>query len=89
MSVHKDGKDIIKGTRNKKTGIYEVPLETQQSEYVINKILDQKNKPELVKYLHAELLIPTTAHIFKSIKQVLLKTWPGLTEKLIKKHLEK
>ena len=41
MSVHKNGQTIIKGTKNKKTGIWEVPLETQQSEAVINNIPTQ------------------------------------------------
>ena len=49
----------------------------------------QTSKPELVKYLHAEIFSPTTAILLKAIKQGFLKTWPGLTEKLIKKHLEK
>ena len=30
MSVHKNGQEIIKGTQNKKTGMWEVPLEAQQ-----------------------------------------------------------
>ena len=79
----------IKGTRNKKTGIWEVTLETQQSEDFANKILDQASKPELVQYLHAELFSPSTASLLKEIKQGFPKTWPGITEKLIKKHLEK
>ena len=52
-------------------------------------ILAQTSKPELSKYLHAAFFRPTTASLVKAIKQVFLKTWPGLTEKLIKKHLEK
>ena len=49
----------------------------------------QTTKPELAQYLHAALFIPTTAILLKAIKQGFLKTWPGRTEKLIKKHLEK
>ena len=48
-----------------------------------------KFKPELSQYLHASLIIPITASILKSTKQGFLKTWPGLTEKLIKGHLDK
>ena len=89
ISVHKNGKEIIKGTRNKKTGMWEVPLDTQQPEAAINSILAQTSKPELAQYLHAEILRPTTASLIKAIKQGFLKTWPGLTRKLIKRHLEK
>ena len=41
--------------------MWEVPLETQQSEAVKNKIMAQTNKPELTQYLHAVLFNPKTA----------------------------
>ena len=41
MSVQKNGQERIKRTRNKKTGMWEVTLETQQSEAVKNNILSQ------------------------------------------------
>ena len=89
MPIQNNGKEIIKGARNKKTGIWGVPLGTQQSENLVNNIMAQTSKPELAHYLHAALFSPTTASFLKAIKQVFLKTWPGLTEKFIKKHLEK
>ena len=76
-----------KVTRNKKTGILGVPLDTQQSESVINNIMAQTSKPELAHYLHAALFIPTKSSILKATKHVFLKTWPGHTKKLIKRHL--
>ena len=69
--------------------MWEVPLGTQQSEYVVHNIMEQTSKPELAQYLHAALFIPTTASLLKAINQGFLKTWPVLTEKIIKKHLEK
>ena len=69
--------------------MWEVPLGPQQSENVMNNILKQNSKPELSQYLHAALFITTTASLHKVIKQVLLKTWTVITEKLIKKHLDK
>ena len=44
MSVQKNGQEIIKGARNKKTGMWEVPLETQQQADVINNIMEQTLK---------------------------------------------
>ena len=79
MSVQKNGQEIIKSTRNKQTGMWEVSLKIKQLESTTNKILDQKNKPELAQYLHAELFSPKIASLLKSIKQGFLKTWPGLT----------
>ena len=89
ISVHKNVQEIIKVTRNKKTGMWEVPLENQQPAAVINKILTQTSKPELAQYLQEALFIPTAASLFKAIKKGFLKTWPGLTKKLIKTHMEK
>ena len=44
MSVQKNGQQIIKVTRNKQTGMWEIPLETQQSKVVVNEIMDQTTK---------------------------------------------
>ena len=52
MPIHKNGEEISKGTINKKTRMWEVPLGTQQSENLVN-ILAKKSKPELAQYLHA------------------------------------
>ena len=49
--------------------------------------MSQITKPELSKYLHAEIFIPTTASPPNAIKQGLMKTWPGITENFIKNHL--
>ena len=87
MPFHKNGQEIIKGTRNKKTRMWEVPLETQQAESMTNNIMEQTSKPELAQYLHAALFSPTKASLVKATKQGFLKTWPGLTETLIKIHL--
>ena len=66
-----------------------MPLGPQQSENLVNNILAQTSKTELAQYLHAALFRPTKEIILKEIKPGFLKTWPGLTEKLIKKHLDK
>ena len=79
MSIQKNGKEIIKVTRKKKTGIWEVPLGTQQSENVVNNVLEQTYKLELSQYLHAAIFSPTAAIILKAITKVLLNTWAGLT----------
>ena len=66
----KIGQEIIKGTNNKQTVIWEVPLETRQSGVVENKIIAQTTKPELAQYLHAAIFGPATASLLKSIKKV-------------------
>ena len=70
ISIQKNGEEIIKGTRNKKTGMWDVPLGPQQSENVVDNILAQTSKPKLSQYLHAALFSPTTASLLKAIKKV-------------------
>ena len=89
MSIQKNREEIIKGTRNKKIGMWEVPLGPQQSKNVVNNIMAQTSKPELAKYLHAAIFSPAIASLLKAIEQGSLKTWPGLIGKLIKKHIDK
>ena len=45
MPIQKNGEEIIKGTRNKKTGMWEVPLVTQQSDNVVHNIMAKNSKP--------------------------------------------
>ena len=88
IPVQNNGKEIIKYTRNKKTGMWEVPLETQQPAAVIHTILAQISKPEQTQYFHEALFSPITKSLIKAIKKSFLKTWLGLNKKIIKRHLE-
>ena len=58
ISVQNNGQEIMKGSRNKQTGMWEVPMKIQQSEAVKNKIRDQTSKTELAHFLHAALFSP-------------------------------
>ena len=89
MSIQNNEELITRGTRNKNTGMWEVPLGPKKSKNVVNNILAQTSQSELAQYLHAALFIPTTSSLLNAIKQGFLKTWPGLTENLIKNHREK
>ena len=42
---------------------------------VVNNILDQTTKPELVQYFHAALFIATTTSFLKKINMDFFKTW--------------
>ena len=88
LPVKNNGQEIIKGTSTKKTGMWEVPLDTQKPAAVINNILAQISKSELAQYLHTSLFSPNTESLAKAIKQGFLKTWTGLTKKLIKRYLK-
>ena len=67
--------------------MWEVTVESQQLNVLVNNILAQITKPELAQYFHATLFIPTTTSLLGAIRMGFLKTWPGLPELLIKKHI--
>ena len=52
-------------------------------------VLSQANNPELFSYYHAALFRPTNTSLLKAIKKIFLKSWPGLSESLLKKHVGK
>ena len=70
MSVQKNEQEIIRDTRKNTTGMWEVPLETQQPPAAINKILTKTSREEPAHYLHAALLIPTISSLIKTNKKV-------------------
>ena len=70
----KNGQQIIKCTRNNQNGMWEVLLETKQSEVEENNIMEHTTKTKLAQYLHESLFSPKTAIILKTIKQGFLNT---------------
>eukprot|EP00978_Attheya_sp_CCMP212_P013058 scaffold32606_cov75-Attheya_sp.AAC.1 len=53
----------------------------------INNVLADATKPELAKYYHTACFSPIKLTWLRAIKDGNFKSWPGLTEELIKKHL--
>ena len=49
----------------------------------------QKTKPILAEYFYSTLFSPMTSIVLKAIRKFFLKTWPGITERLINKYLKK
>ena len=93
IMVHKNGQQVLSVHWNKYTRMWEVPQLTYQIKAqtiaIVHNIISQTTKPERAKYYHAALFIPTNTSLIKSTKQGFLKTCPGLTGGLIKKHLYK
>ena len=87
IKVKKKGTTIMKGLRNTTTGMWELQL--QQKEPRVNNALANATKPELVAYYHAAMFSPVKSTWLKAIKKGWLKSWPNLTEDIVKKHFEK
>jgi hypothetical protein len=51
-------------------------------------VFELRNTGALVNYLHKALFSPTRSALLQAVKNGHLVTWPGLTDKAIKKHLK-
>ena len=86
VKILKNNEVIIQGKRMD-NGLWSIPLNKQHQ---INGILrTDKPKKELAEYIHASLGSPTHSTLIKAINKGHLTTIPGLTSKLISKHLPK
>ena len=52
----------------------------------INNVYELRTQAELVRYFHAAAGFPTQATWIRAIKRGFFASWPGLTEKAVRKH---
>eukprot|EP00957_Ditylum_brightwellii_P126667 9654784-Ditylum_brightwellii.AAC.1 len=79
------GKAIIKGTRNKTDGLWDIHIQhnetippvitNEASNFIIRK---DKTKPDLAKYIHACLFSPPTSTLQKAVRKDHFLSWPGI-----------
>ena len=96
---NKEDEVVLKGPRDPRTGLWtvDIPLTNKTStdqrsshEQVANGLLRAKTtKSDLAMYHSASLGNPTPSTLLPAIKAGFLKSFPGLTENLITKHLPK
>ena len=91
-----DKTPVLNGTRNTSDGLWHVTIETSQTETSPTATINQsansvlrlyKIKSELASYLHAAAGCPTKSNFIQATHNENFITWPGLTSKLISKHL--
>ena len=90
VSIKINGKPLLKGLRatNK---LWYVPIPTQplpQPTHSANSAYHQPNAKKLAVFLHAAAGYPPVSTFCKAIDNGFLTTWPGLTSKLVRKHIE-
>ena len=92
-------KHIMHGTRDNKTSLYMVPLKPEQNEnmtevknperHFAGSLYKSKSKANLCTFLHLALWSLCTSTLISAIKKNFLSTWPGLTDQLVQKFLQK
>jgi hypothetical protein len=88
---------IITGDRNVTTGMWEIDLgrtsspkqSNNQALPVINNVLAEATKPQLIQYYHAACFSPVQSTWIKAIQRGAFKSWPGLTVDAVRKHFTK
>ena len=74
MKFQNNGQKILRGYRNKHTGMWEVSFLTTQCKEpttaIAKNVLAQATRSELESYHHAALLSPTNTSLLKAIKKV-------------------
>lgn len=87
----------VEGLRNATTRMWDIPLDGGQPRAfiarvedplpMVNNIVAAQNMEQLAIWYHRALFSPRPSTFLKAISRGHFRTWPGLTEQLIKKHL--
>ena len=54
-----------------------------------NNVYELKTKKDIITYLHKSVFSPVPSTYIDAINSGLFTTWPGLTEELVYKHIDK
>jgi hypothetical protein len=91
VTVSKNGKCVMYGSRDPKSRLWRVNLkqrvETKQVQ--CNHAHDNSNQKDLMNYLHAACFSPVKSTWITAIKNGNFISWPGLTEQAVESHLSK
>jgi hypothetical protein len=82
---------ILKGARDLDMGLWRIKLRKEHKYHpheVANNVYELCNTGALLNYLHTAMFSPTKSALLQAVKNGHLKTWPGLTEQAINKHLK-
>ena len=82
--ISKGGQYGLKGHRNQKDELYDVPFTQLMNDYIIHK---DKSKLEMAQYLHGCAFPPALSTFQDSISRRNFITWPGMDDVKLKKLL--
>jgi hypothetical protein len=91
VTVSKNGKCVIYGSRDPKSRLWRVNLKKRfrTNQVQCNHANDNSNQKDLINYLHAACFSPVKSTWITAIKNRNIISWPGLTEHAVEKHLSK
>jgi hypothetical protein len=91
VTVSKNGKYVMYGSRDPKSRLWRVDLKQifETNQIQCNHAHDNSNQKDLINYLHAACFSPVKSTWITAIKNGNFTSWPGLTEHAVEKHLSK
>jgi hypothetical protein len=91
VTVSKNGKNVIYGSRDPKSRLWRVNLKQifEPDTVQCNHAHENNNQKVLINYLHAACFSPVKSTWITAIKNGNFSSWPGLTEHAVEKHLSK
>jgi hypothetical protein len=101
VEVLHNHKRILEGIRDERNGLWTVDLQANNLHKANDKktkpnlkyeqahsVYECTNKWDVVRFLHAAAFSPVQDTCLKAIRSGHFATWPGLTEGLVRKHLQ-
>ena len=84
VAITSNNKTILEGKRNQVNGLWEVQLakESCHMTYI------SRNTRDMMYFMHAALGSPAISTLTRAIGRGYLKSWPGLTNKNVLKHIQ-
>jgi hypothetical protein len=91
VTVTRNGKNVMYGSRDPKSRLWRVNLKQKMrpKKSQCNHAHDNNNQKDLIKYLHAACFSPVKSPWIKAIKNGIFSSWPGLNEQNVEKFLSK
>jgi hypothetical protein len=91
VTVSKNGKHLMYGSRDPKSRLWRVNLKEKfETKHVqCNHAHEKNNQKDLINYIHAACFIPVKSTWITAIENGNFSSWPGLTEHAVEKHLSK
>jgi hypothetical protein len=91
VTVARNGKNVMYGSRDPKSRLWRVDLKQKIAPNIsqCNHAHDTNNQKDLIHYLHAACFSPVKSTWIKAIKNGNFSSWPGLNEQNVEKYLSK
>jgi hypothetical protein len=91
VTVSRNGKDVMYGSRDPKSRLWRVNLKQNMKTKIpqCSHAHDKNNQKDLINYLHAACFSPVKSTWITAIKNWNFLSWPGLNEHIFEKYLSK